>query len=181
MYTLFKETMVDAPADRVWDFISRPANLDRITPDDMSFEIVSDVPDEMYNGLIVEYRIRIPILGRQVWVSEIKHIEPGKRFVDEQKVGPYRFWYHEHRIEPAGDRVKIIDRVSYEVPFGILGRLAHALFIRPALERIFRHRECSFLELLNASCFSDGAVHDMTNMPAWNTNSPPQAIYKMMQ
>ena len=148
MYTLHKEIEVEASLDKVWEFISHPQNLDRITPDDMEFKIVTEVPDQMSNGLLVEYRVRIPLMGWQVWVSELKHIEPGRYFVDEQKIGPYRFWYHEHRIEPAGDKVKVIDHVSYEVPFGFIGRIGHALFIRPTLERIFRHREKMFKDLL---------------------------------
>ena len=148
MYTLHKEIEVEASLDQVWEFISHPQNLDRITPDDMEFKIVTDVPEQMSNGLLVEYRVRIPIMGWQVWVSELKHIEPGRYFVDEQKIGPYRFWYHEHRIETAGDKVKVIDHVSYEVPFGFIGRIAHSLFIRPTLERIFRHREKMFKDLL---------------------------------
>ncbi len=154
MYTLHKEIEVGASMEKVWDFISHPQNLDRITPDDMAFRIVSDVPDVMFSGLLVEYRVRIPVMGWQVWVSEIKHIEPGKYFVDEQKIGPYRFWYHEHRIEAAGDKTKIIDHVSYEVPCALLGRPAHALFIRPTLERIFRHREEKFNQLLSGSLAS---------------------------
>ena len=149
MYTLHKEIEVAASLDQVWEFISHPQNLDRITPDDMEFNIVTDVPEEMFNGLLVEYRVKIPLIGWQVWVSELKHIQPGTYFVDEQKIGPYRFWYHEHRIEPAGDKVKVIDHVSYEVPFGVFGKMAHGLFIRPTLERIFRHREKMFKDLLS--------------------------------
>lgn len=150
MYLLHKEIEVDAPVGKVWAFISHPKNLDRITPDDMEFRIVTEVPECMYNGLLVEYRVRIPLMGWQVWVSELKHIEPERYFVDEQKIGPYRFWYHEHRIETTGEKVKVIDHVSYEVPFGLVGRIAHSLFIRPTLERIFRHREKMFQELLSA-------------------------------
>lgn len=150
MYTLHKETMVKASMDKVWAFISHPQNLDRITPDDMSFRIVSEVPEKMYNGLIVEYRVKIPLLGWKTWVSELKHIKEGSSFVDEQKIGPYRFWYHEHSIEAAGDKVKIIDHISYEVPFGLLGRMIHPILIRPTLERIFSHRESLFRELLES-------------------------------
>jgi len=150
MYTLHRETMVNAPMEKVWAFISHPKNLDRITPDDMSFRIVSEVPEKMYNGLLVQYRVKIPFVGWQTWVSELKHIETGQRFVDEQKIGPYRFWYHEHRIELVGDMVNIIDHISYEVPFGLLGRIVHPLLIRPTLERIFRHRKDRFQSLLSA-------------------------------
>ena len=149
MYTLHKEIEVESSLKKVWEFISHPQNLDRITPDDMAFRIVSDVPDRMYDGLIVEYRVKIPLMGWQVWVSELKHIREMESFVDEQKIGPYRFWYHEHRIEQDGDKVRIIDHVSYAVPLGLIGRIGHALFIRPTLERIFRHRETMFQSLLN--------------------------------
>ena len=148
MYTLHKEIIVEATLEKAWDFISHPQNLDRITPDDMAFRIVSDVPETMYDGLIVEYRVKIPLMGWQTWVSELKHIRNMESFVDEQKIGPYRFWFHEHRIEAEGDKVRIIDHVSYAVPFGIFGRMAHALFIRPILERIFQHREKMFQSLL---------------------------------
>lgn len=149
MYTLHKEIEVSAPLMDVWDFISHPANLDRITPGDMEFQIVSRVPEKMFNGLLIEYRVRLPFIGWKVWVSELKHIDPGVSFVDEQRIGPYRFWYHEHRIEPSGGCVKIIDHVSYEVPLGILGKMAHPLFVRPLLERIFQHREKMFHTLLS--------------------------------
>lgn len=149
MYTLHKETEVKASMDQVWAFISHPENLDRITPDDVGFRIVSDVPEVMFNGLLVEYRVKIPLMGWQVWVSELKHIETGRSFVDEQKIGPYSLWYHEHRIEPIGDRVRIIDHVSYAVPFGLLGRIVHSLFIRSTLQKIFMHREIMLQSLLN--------------------------------
>ncbi|MBN2161641.1 MAG: SRPBCC family protein [Pontiellaceae bacterium] len=150
MYTLHTEIEVAASIEDVWRFISHPQNLDRITPDDMSFKIVSPVPEVMFNGLLVEYRVRIPLMGWQPWVSEIKHIDPGRYFVDEQKIGPYRFWYHEHLIEQAGEKVRMVDHVSYEVPFGLLGRPVHAGFIRPTLKRIFDHREQCFQALLPA-------------------------------
>ena len=148
MYSLHCEIEIDAELEKVWDFISHPRNLDRITPEKMAFEIVSPVPEVMHNGMLVEYRIRLPLLGWKTWVSELKHIIPGRSFVDEQRIGPYRFWYHEHRIERSGDKARMIDHVCYEVPYGIIGRIMHPLFIRPVLEEIFRHRERMLCNLL---------------------------------
>jgi len=148
MYTLSKEMFVPTSRERAWEFIRNPANLDKITPDDMAFEIVSDLPEEMFEGMLVEYRVRIPVIGKQVWVSELKHIVPLESFVDEQKIGPYTFWYHYHGIEPAEGGVKLIDRIGYAPPFGPLGKLAHALFIRKTLERIFEYREVAFNQFL---------------------------------
>jgi ligand-binding SRPBCC domain-containing protein len=149
VYTLEKKLFVPVAADAAWAFISNPANLNKITPDDMDFEIVTELPETMTEGMLVEYRVRIPLVGRQAWVSELKHIVEGRSFVDEQKVGPYAFWYHYHGIEPSDGGVELIDRVCYAPPFGLLGRLAHRLFIRRTLERIFTFREKAFADVLN--------------------------------
>ncbi len=148
MYTLYKETLVETTMEKAWDFIRSPANLNLITPDDMAFEIITDLPDEMTEGMLVQYNVQLPLLGKQPWLSELKHIVPGKSFVDEQKVGPYKLWYHYHEIRPEKGRVLFIDRVTYEVPFGLLGKLVHALFIGKTLERIFKFRETRFNDLL---------------------------------
>lgn len=148
MYTLHKETTVDTTMEQAWEFISHPENLNLITPPDMAFEIRSPLPKDMFEGMLVEYRVKIPVIGTQPWLSEIKHIVPGTSFVDEQKIGPYKLWYHYHAIEPCHNGIRFIDHVTYEVPFGILGKLAHTLFIARTLERIFNYREARFLELL---------------------------------
>lgn len=148
MYTLYRETVAKTSLEKAWAFMSNPANLNRITPDDMEFEICSELPDEMFEGMLVEYRVKIPVMGTQPWLSELKHIVPGQSFVDEQKIGPYKLWYHYHGIEPTEGGVKFIDRVTYETPFGIFGKIAHALFIRKTLERIFDFREQQFKTVL---------------------------------
>ncbi len=148
MYTLEKELIVNTTKEKAWEFIRNPANLNKITPDDMAFEIVTDLPEAMFEGMLVEYRVQIPLLGKQVWVSELKHIRPFESFVDEQKIGPYKFWYHYHGIEEAEGGVKLIDRVAYVPPFGVLGKIANALFIGKTLERVFDHRESAFKQLL---------------------------------
>lgn len=141
MYTLYREQYVTATLADAWAFLRNPVNLNKITPDDLHFKIVSPVPRTMFNGLIIEYRIRIPWLGMHKWVAEIKHIKEMHSFVDEQRIGPYRFWYHYHELIEQGDKVKIIDKVYYEVPFGPIGRVMHFLFIQKTLARIFHFRK----------------------------------------
>ncbi len=141
MYTLERRQLLTAGQQEVWNFLQDPANLDRITPADLHFRIVSEVPAVMCNGLIVEYRITIPLLSTHTWVTEIKHLREGHSFVDEQRLGPYRFWYHYHEIRPVPDGVMMLDRISYQPPFGLLGRLLHPLYIKKTLERIFNYRQ----------------------------------------
>lgn len=148
MYELYRELIVKTTREEAWNFIRNPANLNKITPSDLSFEIISDVPKEMYEGMLVEYKVNIPIIGKQEWVSELQHIVPEYSFVDEQKIGPYKLWYHYHAIEDVNDGVKLIDRVSYQTPFGVFGKIAHVLFIKKMLNKIFNYRNIAFKELL---------------------------------
>ena len=148
MYPLFRDQDVTASLTDVWQFLRNPANLDLITPEDLRFQIVSSVPATMFNGLIIEYRIKISGFGTRTWLAEIKHIREQHSFVDEQRIGPYRFWYHYHELVERGDTVKIIDRVYYDVPYGAVGRVLHYFFIRKTLERIFRFRRERLAEIL---------------------------------
>lgn len=149
MYILERQQRVTGTLEQAWAFLQNPANLDRITPPDLQFHIVTDIPAIMYNGLIVEYRITIPLIGTHSWVTEIKHIREGLSFVDEQRLGPYRFWHHYHEIRQEKGGVLLMDRICYQPPFGVLGRLAHRLYIRQTLERIFDYRRLRLEELLS--------------------------------
>ncbi|HYF00347.1 MAG TPA: SRPBCC family protein [Planctomycetota bacterium] len=140
-YQLRRSQVVPATPDRVWDVLSSPLNLREITPPALGFEVLTpDLPDRIRPGLIVVYRVR-PLLRIPVtWVAEITHVVPGESFVDEQRAGPYALWHHEHRMTAVDGGVRIDDLVSYIPPLGLLGRIAHALFLRRALERIFDYR-----------------------------------------
>jgi len=148
MYTLEKVQRLRTTLLVAWNFLKNPSNLNRITPEDLHFQIVSDVPSEMYTGLVIEYRIKIPYIGVRTWVTEIKHIDEYHAFVDEQRIGPYSFWYHYHELIEQGQDVIIVDRVHYEVPWGVIGKLIHTLFIRKTLERIFNFRQKQLEDVL---------------------------------
>lgn len=107
----------------------------------MEFMIVSEVPQKIYPGLIIQYRVKLPLLGTSDWITEIKHIEAGRQFVDEQRIGPYSFWYHYHALEKTANGVKMIDQVSYKPPFGVLGTIANKMVIRQKLDDIFQYRK----------------------------------------
>lgn len=130
------------PADRatVWAFFATPRNLDELTPPDLRFRILGEVPARMYAGQLIEYRIS-PLPGVWLrWLTEIRHVREGEYFVDEQRAGPYRLWYHEHHFEPAPGGVMMTDRVTYEVGWGPAGWLAERLWVRRQLEHIFSYR-----------------------------------------
>ena len=148
MHLLETEITLNAPAGQVWEFLATPLNLNELTPPDLDFKIITELPDKMYNGLLIEYQIRIPLFGAHRWLTEIKHIHEGISFVDEQRVGPYKLWYHQHTIEPQGySTTRMIDRVTYKLPFGPLGALVHQLKVKPMLDGIFDYRTQRLYEL----------------------------------
>lgn len=137
---LLREQTIPADLDQVWRFFATPRNLDELTPPDLRFRILTEVPAEMYPGLLIEYRIS-PLPGVWLrWLTEIRHIRPHAYFVDEQRIGPYRLWYHEHHFEAVPGGVHMTDRVSYEVGWGPFGWLAERLWVRRQLEHIFDYR-----------------------------------------
>ncbi len=140
-YQLHKTQFVSASSKEVWDFISSPKNLKVITPEYMGFEITSkDLPEKMYPGMIISYTVK-PLMGiKMIWVTEITHIEEMNYFIDEQRIGPYSLWHHQHFIEPNGEGVLMTDIVTYSPPFGFLGAIANRLFIRKQLDTIFNYR-----------------------------------------
>ena len=148
LHQIKRSTLVDCPIEKVWNFIATPHNLNRITPDNMAFEILSDLPEKMYNGLLIEYKVTIPLFGRWRWLTEIKHINEGVFFVDEQRAGPYKLWYHYHEVRSRGEQTEIIDRVTYQLPFWILGDLVNALIVQQQLKEVFDYREIAFKQLL---------------------------------
>jgi ligand-binding SRPBCC domain-containing protein len=141
IYQLYREQTIHTDRQTAWDFISSPKNLDAITPDDMSFEIITPVPEEMYDGLLIEYRVGIPLIGKQTWLTEIKHIRQQHSFVDEQRIGPYKLWYHYHEISEQPEGIRFIDHVHYTLPMGPLGAIAHRLYVKKKLQSIFDYRE----------------------------------------
>lgn len=148
MHFLEREIILNADIETVWTFMATPTNLNDLTPPELHFQIISELPDKMYNGLTILYSIQIPLFGKQHWLTEIKHIREEEYFVDEQRVGPYRLWYHEHSIKPAGEKqTQMIDRVSYQLPFGFLGYLAYRFWVKNMLDDIFDYRAKRLSEL----------------------------------
>lgn len=124
-----------------WDFFSSPGNLSRITPPSMGFNILSELKTEkMYPGIFIIYKVK-PLMGFPItWVTEITEVSEGKYFIDEQRVGPYKIWHHEHHFREAERGVEMTDLLYYKLPFGFLGKAVHSLFVKRKVESIFDYR-----------------------------------------
>lgn len=135
-YVLTTEFWTPRPLRDVFPFFADANNLQVLTPAFLNFQVLTPSPITMNIGTIIDYQIRLhgwPIR----WKTLISAWDPPWRFVDELVHGPYRFWHHEHTFEERQGGTLIRDVVHYGVPGGAL---AHELFVRPDLQRIFRYR-----------------------------------------
>tara|TARA_B100000683_G_C12367420_1_gene505699 strand:+ start:158 stop:622 length:465 start_codon:yes stop_codon:yes gene_type:complete len=152
IYQLKREQILKSDLETIWNFVSSPKNLPRITPTYMNFNITSkDLKDDMYPGMLISYTVT-PVLGIPMsWLTEITHVSDKKYFVDEQRYGPYAMWHHQHFIEPHKDGILMTDIVTYKMPLGILGRIAHWLFVKRQLNSIFNYRFQKMEEIFNSN------------------------------
>ena len=147
IYTLHKTQKLPISLDEAWNFLCNPANLSKLTPQEMNMNIISGADRPMYAGQVLQYSVT-PLPGfKTKWVSEITQYEEKKYFVDLQLFGPYAFWHHKHFVHEIDGGVEMEDIIDYKVPFGILGRMVHPILVKPKLESIFNFRR-EQLELL---------------------------------
>ena len=150
MYLIYRTQDLPISLEEAWAFFSSPHNLAKITPKNLGFTVLGELPETMYEGLFIHYKVS-PLAGIPMkWTTEITHIRPMEYFVDEQRVGPYSIWHHEHFFESIPGGVRMRDRVHYQVPLGFLGRLVHPIIVRPRLEEIFSFRVKAAEELFGA-------------------------------
>ena len=134
--------------DDAWNFFSNPKNLSKITPPWLNLKITSDLPDKMYEGMIITYKV-YPFLGISAnWVTEITQLKDRKFFIDEQRLGPYKFWHHQHHLKEDDQGIEIIDIVNYAIPFDPISRLLNKLIVRKRIEEIFEYRKGALNDLL---------------------------------
>jgi ligand-binding SRPBCC domain-containing protein len=140
VHILERQQRVELPIEQAFEFYADALNLEAITPPWLGFAVTTPAPIEMGAGTLLDYRLklhRVPVR----WRTRIEVWEPPRRFVDVQLSGPYSLWEHTHEFEPVGEGATLLrDRVRYALPLGPLGELAHRLFVRRDVERIFDFR-----------------------------------------
>jgi ligand-binding SRPBCC domain-containing protein len=141
IYTLEVKQKLPISSEEAWNFFTSPENLSKITPPHMGFQITSHNLSKVYAGQIISYKVSLIPGIKTNWVTEITQVKESEYFIDEQRFGPYTMWHHEHLFKPDKEDVLMLDRISYKLPLGFLGGLAHAIFVKKQLKNIFSYRK----------------------------------------
>ena len=149
-YILEREQQLNCDIATAWKFFSSPYNLAELTPKDMGFVVTTkSLPEDIYEGMVIDYLVS-PIMGIPLkWRTKITQVDFQHSFTDFQQKGPYKLWNHQHTFVPNEQGVLMIDKVAYELPFGLLGTIAHYLFVKKKLADIFNYRYATLEKLIN--------------------------------
>jgi len=142
-------TALLCPAASLFDFVTRPANLVRVSPPELQVRI-SDPPEILELGSIIVLTARrwgFP----QRFITQVVQFEPGRMFVEEQRHGPFKKMIHHHIVEADGTGARMIDRVEYEPPGGPLGLMLSPARIDKAMAELYAFRVQKFKEILEVA------------------------------
>jgi len=143
VFTFECEQFLSRPVTEVFPFFADARNLQAITPDWLSFDVLTPGQIAMKPGALIDYKLRVRGLPLR-WRTLIRTWEPPHRFVDEQLRGPYRQWIHEHTFIEKDGGTLARDKVLYAVPGGTL---INSLFVRRDVARIFAFRQKKLAEI----------------------------------
>jgi ligand-binding SRPBCC domain-containing protein len=148
-YTLKRIQTLNISMEKAWDYFSSPENLAEITPDWLDFRIISEVPEKMYEGMVVKYHVH-PFAGFPIgWLTEITHVEEPYFFVDEQRFGPYKLWHHQHHFAETNEGVEMTDIVTYMLPFEPFSSPLMGWYVSKKLKQIFDYRFDTLEKIFN--------------------------------
>jgi ligand-binding SRPBCC domain-containing protein len=139
---LERTTIINRPCSEVFDFFSKAENLNKITPPDLNFKIMTDGSIEMKKGTLINYRIKIWGIPLQ-WQTLISEWNPPHSFADMQLKGPYSKWIHKHSFQEKDGQTIMHDKVEYRARGWIFEPMLEYLLVKRKLKKIFDYRQKS--------------------------------------
>lgn len=143
-HVLERTQIIERPRGEVFEFFADAGNLERITPPELNFHIITPQPIDVRKGALIDYRLKlrgIPI----TWKTEITQWNPPHDFVDTALKSPYKQWIHLHTFEENGANQTLMkDIVRYRLPLEPFGDIAH-FYVKKELAYIFDYR-CKVIE-----------------------------------
>lgn len=149
-HVLERKQLIDLPLDETFQFFADAENLEKITPPELNFKIVTERPIEIREGTLIDYNLKLRGIAIN-WRTEISLWDPPFAFVDQALKSPYSQWIHLHEFRQLENgKTEMTDRVKYRLPLEPLGDLMH-WYVRRELDYIFDFRRDVVEKLLSAS------------------------------
>ena len=130
---------LNAPREELFQFFGDAYNLEKITPDLLSFKVVTPAPIDMKPGTLIDYKLKVRGVPIR-WRTLIETWEPCDKFTDEQLKGPYKRWHHTHTFIDENGGTRCNDVVEYAPPGGPLAPLVNRFFVQRDVQAIFAYR-----------------------------------------
>lgn len=148
-HVLTRKLSLNLPIEKVFEFFADAGNLERITPPELNFKILTAQPIDIRKGALIDYQLKLRGLPL-TWKTEISEWNPPVSFIDRALKSPYKQWIHRHVFtENTGGGTDIEDIVRYRLPLEPFGDVAH-WFVRRELDYIFDYRQKVVVEILQA-------------------------------
>ena len=149
-HILTRKLTLNLPIEHVFDFFADAGNLERITPPELNFKIITAQPIDIKKGTLIDYQLKLrgfPL----TWKTIISEWNPPYSFVDTALKSPYKQWIHRHTFTKLDEnQTSIEDEVKYRLPLEPFGDLAHFI-VRRELDYIFDFRQKTVSEILRNS------------------------------
>jgi hypothetical protein len=139
--------VINAPAEKVFDFHTDTNNLPLIMPGWVKTEVLRE--EGSGKGKTIQVKMKLfGLLGNR-WLVRIDEYDRPVRITDLVLKGPFTYFRHERTISPVDDgRTELLDRLEYILPLGMLGKAADTLFMRRFVIQMFDYRQKRTKELL---------------------------------
>lgn len=131
---------VPTSKEGAFDFFKDEKNLERITPELLNFKVLTKSTDEIQEGTLIDYQLKIRGVPAK-WRTLISKWNPPHQFMDSQLKGPYRRWEHTHSFVELKGGTLLLDQIVYNVPLKKIGNLFAGFIVKKDVETIFSYRK----------------------------------------
>ena len=124
MATIKKSNKINAPVEKVFEYMNKPENLPEIWPSLVEVKNVKELPNGGYSYDYVYKMAGMRFTG----YSEDTEVVPNERLVSESTGGVESTitW----AFEPEGGGTKVTILAEYKVPVPLLGKIAEAFIVK---------------------------------------------------
>jgi len=149
-YFFNAEQFLPITLNKAWEFFSDAENLAVITPPSLAFKVLTPLKDkEIYEGMLIDYKVSPLFKLPMHWQTQIAKVDKPFSFTDRQLKGPYKLWEHTHHFFEKENGILMKDKVKYQLPYGVIGELAHSILVRDKIENIFAYRKQVLNQIFN--------------------------------